>query len=247
MLHSPLRAPIRAPSLWLNFTPASLGSDLISWWDSSSGVGLSGSAVTSWTDKVGSLAPAQGTAANQPTFSATSYNGKPGISFDGTADHLTVTSVGSLPTGTAQVDMFAAVDVAAVAASSRRIFNYGAGNDSQSCGLFRRVTSSQDFAAAYASNGTSAIPVNAPVAFAGRSAIAGFVRADGVQAWHDGQYSTITALVPSVGTTRTVIGVNTALSGSFWSGTIRDIIVTLPLNQGRREAMLNFIQSRVTG
>ena len=244
-LSSPLRSPLRSPSLWLNFTPAALGSDLIAWWDSSSGVVLSGASVTSWTDKVGSLAPAQGTAANQPQFSATSFSGKPGITFDGTNDNLTVTGVGSLPTGTAQVDMHAVVDAAAADASSRRLFGYGAGSDAQSCGLFRRVTNSQNFAAVYASNGTAAVPANAPVVLAGRSAIAGFIRADGVQSWHDGQYSAVTDVVPSVSTTRIVIGCNMSFSAAFWQGGVRDILVTAPLNYGRRDAMLNFIQSRL--
>jgi hypothetical protein len=246
MLRSPLRSPIRAPSLWLNFTPAALGSDLLAWWDSSTGVALSGASVTSWTDKVGSLAPAQGTAASQPQYSATSFNGKPGISFDGTADHLTVSSVGSLPTGTAQLDMYAVVDQQATDTTARRLFGYGAGNDAQSCGLFRRITSSQSFLAAYASNGTSPFPTNAPGLFTGRTAGAGFVRADSVQSWQNGGYSAIVAVVPNVATVRTVIGTNTAMT-LFHQGVIRDIIVTAPLNYGRREAMLNFIQSRVTG
>lgn len=48
-----------------------------------------GSAVTSWTDRMGNRSFAQGTASEQPIWSRTGYAGLPGIRFDGSNDVLT--------------------------------------------------------------------------------------------------------------------------------------------------------------
>jgi endoglucanase len=53
-------------------------------WRADTGVVTIGSAVTSWTDSVGSFALSQATGANQPEFVATEINGKPVIRFEGT-------------------------------------------------------------------------------------------------------------------------------------------------------------------
>lgn len=75
-------------ALW---TPLNLGTALVAWWDAqdTAHIALSGSNVTSWTDKVSAIPAAQATPANQPTWSATARNGKPGLVFNGTSQLLT--------------------------------------------------------------------------------------------------------------------------------------------------------------
>lgn len=73
------------------WTPADLGSSLSLWLDAddASTITLNGSTVSQWSDKSGNAYHfAQGTAANQPTYSATGLNSKPTIDFDGTDDFL---------------------------------------------------------------------------------------------------------------------------------------------------------------
>ena len=54
----------------------------------------SSNAVSQWNDKSGNSNHAtQGTAANQPTLTASGLNGKSVISFDGTSDHITSTGL----------------------------------------------------------------------------------------------------------------------------------------------------------
>ena len=53
-------------------------------WRADTSVATIGSAVTSWTDSVGSFALSQATGANQPEFVATEINGKPVIRFEST-------------------------------------------------------------------------------------------------------------------------------------------------------------------
>ena len=71
------------------WTPADLGADLALWLDAddASTITLNGTNVSQWDDKSGNNRHAtQGTAADQPTYSATGLNGKPSLLFDGTND-----------------------------------------------------------------------------------------------------------------------------------------------------------------
>lgn len=67
-------------------------------WRADAGVATTGSAVTGWTDSVGSFALSQATGANQPEFVATEINGKPAIRFEGTKF-----MTGTLPTALAAI------------------------------------------------------------------------------------------------------------------------------------------------
>ena len=97
-------------SLWRNnarvWTPAALGSDLALWLDAadSSTITLNGSTVSQWSDKSNNARHAtQGTAANQPTYTANGLNGKPVLTFDGSSHFL---SIGAL-TGSRIVSVLA--------------------------------------------------------------------------------------------------------------------------------------------
>jgi hypothetical protein len=87
----------KAVVLW---TPLNLGSDLVAWWDpqDTANIVLSGSNVSSWTDKFSGIAATQATSGNQPVWSATARNGKAGLTFAG-AQTLNFTATG-FPTGT---------------------------------------------------------------------------------------------------------------------------------------------------
>jgi len=70
-----------SPSPW---TPAALGADLAAWYDATYGITLNGSNVALWLDKSGKGATAsQGTAGDQPAFTASWRNGMPALAFAG--------------------------------------------------------------------------------------------------------------------------------------------------------------------
>ncbi len=78
--------------LW---TPAALGSSLALWLDASdfSTITLNGSTVSQWRDKSGNARHAsQETVANQPTYTASAYAGKPALTFDGSNDLMSLSS-----------------------------------------------------------------------------------------------------------------------------------------------------------
>jgi hypothetical protein len=75
------------------WTPADLGASLALWLDAddASTITLNGSNVAQWSDKSGNDRHAtQATAANQPTYTASAYAGKPAFTFDGVNDNLEV-------------------------------------------------------------------------------------------------------------------------------------------------------------
>lgn len=81
------------PRRRVGWTPAALGSALALWLDAAdaSTITLNGSTVSQWRDKSGNARHAsQPTAANQPTYTASAFAGKPGLTFDGVDDNLAV-------------------------------------------------------------------------------------------------------------------------------------------------------------
>lgn len=86
------------------WTPAALGPSLALWLDAEDAttITLNGSTVSQWADKSGHGNNAtQSTAANQPTYSATGYGGKPSLAFDGTNDSLVLPTTGVMGINTA--------------------------------------------------------------------------------------------------------------------------------------------------
>lgn len=74
------------------WTPGRLrGDGLGLWLRADLGLTLNGSAVTTWADQSGNGNDFTdgGSAARRPAYSATSFNSRPGITFDGSSDYLT--------------------------------------------------------------------------------------------------------------------------------------------------------------
>lgn len=121
-------APISpAPS-----SPWLLGASLLAWWDaeSDSFVQQSGGAVSAWIDAVGGYTASQGTGAAKPTYGTASFNGRPGLSFDGVDDCLTLVGPTFLPTGSTGSEFWLLFDQAALASdtASRDLCAFGTGN-----------------------------------------------------------------------------------------------------------------------
>lgn len=96
-------APAPDPTIWTPtsgigapaWTPAQLGPALIAWYFAPDIAQSDGSAVASWTDRSGNgRVAAQGTGANQPTYTTAMQNGLAVVRFDGTNHVLAVTSLG---------------------------------------------------------------------------------------------------------------------------------------------------------
>lgn len=124
------------------WTPAALGSSLALWLDAedSSTITLNGSNVSQWNDKSGNARHvAQATAANQPTFQSTGFNGRPTLNFDGTDDFMTMSNVLQIGNSSAvSYSAFVAFQQTSTSVNARFLFRGSAGSGSSNTdyGLF---------------------------------------------------------------------------------------------------------------
>jgi hypothetical protein len=82
--------------LW---TPLLLGASLTAWWSAlqSSSITLATSNVSAWSSIVGGITATQATGANQPTYSATGFDGsRPSINFDAAPKYLVNTTIAAM-------------------------------------------------------------------------------------------------------------------------------------------------------
>lgn len=203
----------------------SLLTGLVSWWDAStlSSITLNGSNVASWANRVaGGPVAAQGTAANQPAYSATGRNGRPALIFDGTNDTLPFTPTG-FPNGSgAAVTIFLVGQIDALAGSTTA-FSYGVASNDQSVAISQYVTGSLVRGGTFGRDSTTATVWNNNDHIVGVSVPAGagptVVRANGANA---GAQST--SGTANLSATNGRIGA-TVSDTNKWKGAIQEILV----------------------
>ena len=94
-------------------------------WAIDSGIVLNAGNVSSWPNRgLNGAAAVQATAANQPAYSASSFNGQPGVTFDGVNDSLAATMSTTSPAG-ARIVVFAAVQLVAAPAAASVFLEFG--------------------------------------------------------------------------------------------------------------------------
>jgi hypothetical protein len=208
-----------------SWSPTQLASALVSWWDASdaSTITLNGSGVSSWANKVaGAPAAAQGTAANQPTYSATGRNGRPALTFDGTNDVLTFTPTG-FPSGSGQAVTVVAVGWINGSTASITMFSYGAASNDQAMQVSQLTTGTVVRAGTFGRDSTTAAVWSnldrIVVASVPSGAGATTVRIDGAST-----VSSSTSGTANLSATNGRIGANVSGS-SFWNGAVQEILV----------------------
>ena len=232
------------------WSPGSLGTALLGWWDAerdTSKITQSGGLVSSWADLVGSYAATQGVSASRPVWSATSFNGRPGITFDGSDDELTLASV-PFPTGASACEIWALVDQQDVVAdtTNRRIFAYGGNANATSRHLYRSVGLGMYRAGWIVGDGVGVQNSdNTPVDLSGRHVMRLRVSPTATQVDVDGVAGSSAAVVPGTGTTRTRLGANTGdAAGGFWKGHAAALLVTSTLSTDQASQLLTYLKAR---
>ena len=116
------------PKLW---RPDELGASLALWLDAedTASITLNGSTVSQWDDKSGNSRHfSQATAANQPTYQAAGFNGRPTLNFDGGSDFMTMSNVLQIGNSSAvSYSVFVAFQQTSVSVNPRFVFRGGAG------------------------------------------------------------------------------------------------------------------------
>lgn len=231
------------------WSPAALGASLLGWWDAerSDKLSLSGSAVTSWTDLVGGYVASQAISASKPIYSATSFNNRPGLTFDGLDDELTLASV-PFPTGAAACEIWKAIDQTALAAdtTTRNLFSFGGGTGATARRLRRDVLGGVNRALMATGDGATAIgPNNANVDFSGRHVVRGIVGAPTVEIHVDGVTGGTSNVVSATGAVRTRIGASDATTpGGFMQGVVSAVLVTAPLTAPEAASLYAYLNAR---
>lgn len=230
------------------WSPAALGSSLLAWWDAERTdlITQSSGAVSSWRDIVGGYDAVQATGAAQPMFSATSFNGRPGVTFDATDDELTCTDSALLSQlgGATAYEMWALVDQQALPAdATTRVLMSVGGNTGGSNRNLQRIVSGGVNRARFIVGVTTALPSGD---YSGRHVFRG--RADGadIQAYLDGVASSTAAVVPTTAADRVRIGATPlSAAGSFWNGVVPALLITTALSAGNAAQLQAYLSRRV--
>lgn len=233
------------------WSPLQLGSSLLAWWDAERAdlITVSGGLVSSWKDAVGAYDAVQTVGASKPAYSATSFNGRAGLTFDGTDDELTFTGVpAGIPTAANPSEVWTLVsqDALVADATGRTSFSYGgAGNNTRFCE--RAVSGGVNRADAASGSGAGVVTcLNAGVDFSGRHVVRNIFTATAVQCDVDGVVGTPQAVVPSTNTTRGRIGANSAgTPGAYWNGVHSTVLVVAPLTAAEATLLYAYLNRRL--
>jgi len=219
------------------------------WWDAevAASLTLSGASVTTWTDIVGGYAPTQSNAGFKPQWSATSFNNRPGITFDGTDDYLELASV-PFPVDANPCEIWVLVSQSALAAdtASRTIFAYGSSASTGTRRTSRSVTTGVNRALTFSgSGGGTSSAENGSIDFSGIHVVRTIVTATTIETNVDGTGMTPVGVVSATGATRTRIGATTTNTVSgFFQGVANTILVTPPLGTGQAAALMAYLKAR---
>lgn len=220
-----------------------LGDSLLEWWtaDRPDLMTLVGAAVTNWRGTKNGYSVTQAISASRPTYSASSFNGSAGLTFDGGDDGL-ATATQPFPSGSNPSQVWAVVQQDALPANTtvRFIASFGgAGFDSQ-VRVTRAVVAAANRLACNVGTGGGGGVFPQPVGdFSTRHVVRLSVGATLSAAGFDGAaLSDAMAAVPAIGTSGLSIGSNQAVSGNNWQGQIRDVLVTGSLSAEQEAALL---------
>jgi hypothetical protein len=239
-----------SPAAWA-WTPTALGSALFAWWDTRRPdlITQSGGSVSSWKDIVSGLDATQGVGAAKPTYGATSFNGGPGISFDGTDDTLETIGIGPIPGGAGATDVWLLLDQAALVDDTAIRVSLSWGDSAANSRRdIRRYVSGGNRANTYVGDGGAggANTTNTTVDFSGRHVQRAIITATSVQQDVDGVAGSPTAVVPATGTTRLRLGANSAnTAGSPGNVIISAALITGPLTDAQAAQLYAYLNRRL--
>lgn len=235
------------------FLPSQLAGLVLAWWPSDRLDLITlqpGDKVSSWRDVIAGYDAAQAVDASRPIWSPTSFNGRPGVFFDGTDDELTLASV-PFPSGADASEVWLAFEQDSLSSdtTARNIFSYGGTANGTRRAIVRDDVSAVNRIRLDVGDNSVAVPVqDLSVDASSRHVVRAQFGAAESTITIDGQ-ATTAAVVPVTGTTRVRLGANTAnTAGGFFNGILRDVIVTTATLTPEQVALLTtFLRERAAG
>jgi len=231
------------------FTPLSLGADLYDMWDAEmlSTISTSGATVTEWRSVKNGYAATQAVGTAMPIYSSVSFNGRPGLLFDGVDDELTYAGTGVFPVGATPSVIWMLVDQMTLAADATvRVFGGYGDQAATRRAVARVVNSGVNRARVDAGNGGGTITgLNNAVDLSGRHVIKATFTATDMMIDIDGVAGVTTAVVPATASTRVRIGAATAAVAANFANCIFSLLaVTNPLSATPDAQMLAYLKAR---
>ena len=228
-----------------------LGSDLLAYWDADSrywgtkgGITIA-TGVSSWLDGVGGYAAIQGAGSQQPVFSATSFDGRPGVTSDGIDDCLTCTDaalLATLPAGAVAGQMWSLIqNNDQISASFLDHLSIGGGSANDIRSLGRTSVNTCRFVVGTGAGNTQ----DSGVTFSGYKVLMGDTTGTNIMLNVDGASQSGGAAVPATVVNRVRLfarGVTTP--SNFWNGTGAAFLVTKTLNAAKTAWLTNFLLNR---
>lgn len=235
---------LSAPSKGGGFRPADLGAALFDMWDAedASKISLSGSAVTAWASSKNGYSASQAVGAARPVYSASSFNGRPGLTFDGSDDELMFGGVGTFPTGATPGETWLLCNQTALAAdaTARSAFSYG--DIATSRRTLGRTVSGAVNRPRMPVGSTSLIGTGD---MSGLCVLRGAVGATASDLSLNGLSVAAGPIVPATASARTRLGAHAAsAAGEFFQGIVSLIAVTAPLSTDQAAQMLVYLKAR---
>jgi hypothetical protein len=231
-----------------------LGSDLIAYWDVNRPDLITGLTVSSWKDIVAGYDAVQATATAQPTYSVNSFNGAPGISFDGVSQQLTCTDAGflaALPSGAAPHEIWALVQQDALSADTTERIAVAVGGSSLATGrsIGRVVPTATNRVRSRTGTGATSTNIDDTVVdFSTRHVIRLAVGATLTSLTIDGGTPETAAAVPATTNSRLRIGASSSSAvASLWQGQIAAVLFTQPLSAQKAADLQAYLLRRKAG
>lgn len=229
---------------------AALGSDLLGYWDANRAdlITQSGGSVSSWMDIKFGYDATQATGSAKPVYSATSFNGAPGVTFDGIDDQLTVASH-SFPTGATPCEMWALMqnDLAGADVTTRGVFSYGSATGTGGQRSLRRtpVASVNRGAAQFGDGVSSVVATDTVVALSSRHVVRCRITATAAFVSVDGNSEATAAGVPATASGIARLGNLSLTAGTnFHQGKIAAVLITNPLSAAQASALQSYLMNR---
>ncbi|MCK1367602.1 hypothetical protein [Bradyrhizobium sp. 62] len=233
---------------------AALGADLIAYWDVNRPDLITGLNVSSWRDIVAGYPAVQATGSAQPVYSISSFNGAPGIAFDGASQQLTCTDaafLAALPSGAGPYEIWALIQQDALPADTTERIAVAVGGASLVTGraLSRIVTSATNRARSRTGNGAASTNIDdTAVDLSTRHVLRLAVGATSSALTVDGGTPSTASVVPSTTNTRLRLGASNATAAvNFWQGQIAAILITQPLSAAKAAALQSYLTRRKAG
>lgn len=231
------------------WSPRDLGRSLLGYWDAEEAATIhhTGGSVNYWTDRIGDYTAAQSVGGSKPVYSGTSFGGRPGLTFDGIDDNLSMPSI-PFPTGSDACEMWALVrqDAAQEDQFNRTVFGYGnlSGASRRALRRVQQLDGINRASCLVGDGSTAKTAIATDGDFSGIHIIRARVTPTSGHISIDGGAEGSIAGVPATSAGgETLIGSLTA-SAQFYKGVINSILVTSPLTIEQVTPLMAFLKQR---